>query len=135
MAESLCGSCNMSSNIGTLPEPAEQPTGYNPPTLLVPSRRFVIHQISEAELDTIAASGSSLELTLFGICAGAVVSLFITITTVSIPSPRAFAAYVSSTIITALAAMFFGWRGIGAHVAGLKKLAEIRRGNPTTVKP
>jgi hypothetical protein len=114
-------------------EPANQTGGFSPIDFSIVSRKFIIHQISDAELDTIAASGSSLDLTLFGVCAGALISLLVTVTTVSIPSPAGFAAYVSVTVISALATVFFGWHGFEAYWAARKKLAEIRRGNLPTL--
>jgi len=117
----------MSSSANS-PEPSEQSTGFNPVTLSYVSRSIAIYQISDPELDRIAGSGASLELTLFGICAGALITLVITLTTVSIPNPRSFAAFVSTTAISFLASIFFGWRGIGKFLDSKKELKDLRRG-------
>jgi len=120
----------MSSNLGIPNDPVGQATGPSPFRFTIRSREFIIYQISDAELETIAASGNSLDLTLFGLCAGAFISLLITVTTVSIPGARAFAAYVSATIIAALATAFFGWRGIRKYIASQKGLEKLRSENP-----
>ncbi len=124
----------MSSNAGRPPNVSEgHPTGFNPPVdwSYVP-RKFFVHQIPDAELDSIAASGSSLHLTLFGICLGGFVSLLITVSTAPGLTTAAFCAYVSATIISGLGSLFFGWKGIAASLASSKKLAELRKGIPSS---
>jgi uncharacterized membrane protein YdcZ (DUF606 family) len=124
----------MSNKLDSDSDTPVQPAGFSPVEFSVVSRRIIIYQINDAELETIAASGSSLHLTLFGVCCGALISLLVTVTTVSLPNPATFAAYISATIIMALATLFFGWRGLEAYLAGRKKLAEIRQGNPTALR-
>jgi len=124
----------MSNSSSTLPSSSSQSTGFSPIDFSIVSRKFIIHQISDAELDTIAASSSSLDLTLFGVCAGALVSLLVTVATVHIASPAGFAAYVSVTVISFLATLFFGWHGFESYLAARKKVAELRRGNPPALK-
>jgi hypothetical protein len=125
----------MSNSPSTPPNSSGQSTGgFSPIDFSIVSRKFIIHQITDAELDTIAASSSSLDLTLFGVCAGALVSLLVTVATVTFASAAGFAAYVSVTVISALATLFFGWRGFEAYLAAQRKLAELRRGNPPTLK-
>lgn len=122
----------MSSDLGAPQNVENQPTGFNSSVdwQYVP-RKFFVHQIPDAELDIIAASASSLHLTLFGVCAGASISLLVAVTTAPSLTPAAFSAYISAAIITGLGGLFFGWRGIAASVYASKKLAELRRGIPS----
>jgi hypothetical protein len=122
----------MLSNSETSPSGEVTPTGINPPVdfAIIP-RKIFFHQIPDGELDTIAASGSSLHLTLFGICIGAFISLLVTVTTAKDLTSAALSAYVSATIITALGSIFFGWRGIAASIVSSKKLTDLRRGIPS----
>jgi len=126
----------MSSNPGVPQVGDGKPTGINPPVdfAIIP-RKIFFHQIPDGELDTIAASGSSLHLTLFGICLGAFISLLVTVTTAQGVGAAALSAYVSATIITALGSVFFGWRGIASSIASSKKLADLRRGIPPSAGP
>ncbi|HTX76972.1 MAG TPA: hypothetical protein VMD29_12260 [Terracidiphilus sp.] len=94
-----------------------------------------MRSISDSELDTLVSLGSSIDLTFFGITAGAFVSLIITVFTVSIPAAREFAAFIGATILTAILALFFGIRGVKAYSEGQKLLKTIRSGNPATPAP
>ncbi len=87
-------------------------------------RKLHMYQVTEAELGTIQEVGQrfSLEISFFALLFGALITLLITLTTVSISDPKMYSSYVAVTIISALGSLYFGIRAIIDYRNAKKKI-------------
>jgi len=107
-------------------ETSDQEQFINPVSVSYARREVRMHSVTDSELDSIASLGNSVEMTLFGICAGALITLLVTVLTVKIQSPLEFSAFISATIVSFLSTLFFGVRSRSSYKAAQRKLAEIK---------
>jgi len=90
-------------------------------------RVFDMHTVADQELDELASGSQSVNLGLFGVAFGALVSVAITLSTVSLPT-RMLAAYAGSCIALVLLSIYFGMQAIRDIVASRRRLNRIRKG-------
>lgn len=94
-----------------------------------------MHYVFDHELDTLgsASNNLSLFLSLFGLCGGAALALWITVATVDITNPKTHATFVAVFIVSALATVVFGflawfnWKGARDKVKSIKAESQGRR--------
>jgi hypothetical protein len=79
------------------------------------------------ELDALASSGSTLNLTFFGITFGAFISFAIVLYGGGIADPGKQAMFVMLTWASAILAGFFGIRGMLDYSQYAKKLKSIKQ--------
>lgn len=84
--------------------------------------------VTETELDGLSDSGlsSAVDLSLFALSFGILVTLIITISTVDVNPPKIFASYVAAAIVFAIFSVLFGVRSVIAWKSAKKKLTEIK---------
>src|SRR6266480_1071210 len=106
--------------------PSREPRPESPVAHELMPRRFKDYIVSERELSTLGflSAFGGLMITLFGVAAGALIALKITLNTVPIPDVQThanyFAAYLISIGFTVLC-------GGGASVSVGKTFLEVRR--------
>lgn len=93
-----------------------------------PPRTLRMHQVTEAELDSVASLGNSIHLTFLGMSFGAFVALAIVLFSIEIADPLKYASVVGLTWISGIATLYFGARAIIDHRASRAKISEIKRG-------
>lgn len=121
----------MSDSHGGLPSPTDNSGGYTPTVNLSYLRREMrVYSLSEAELDSIVSHGSALDLAFLGISSGALVTLFATLFSVTIPDPLKHATFVGATIVSAGFTIFFGFRTLLSVRESKRKLAKIKEPPP-----
>ncbi len=86
-----------------------------------------MHTVTGQELDAVASLSNSVHLTFFGLCFGATISLSIVISTVSIPDPKTYAAFMALTAVSVILSSYFGIRALIDYRASRRKLKEIKR--------
>ena len=86
--------------------------------------------VSAEELVAIASLSNSVHLTFFGICAGAAISFAIVLSTTSITTASAFAAYVALAAVSMLGTLYFGVRARTDYRRAQEKLGAILQGSP-----
>ncbi len=86
-------------------------------------------------MDSIGSSGlsSAIDLTLFALCFGALITLIVTLSTVDITSPKLNMAYVGATIVSGVLSLWFGLRSIVSIRTAKKKLKEIKENRQKAV--
>ena len=108
-------------------KPVDEASGFsNPLTISYARREVTMHIVSEAELNTIASSGSSVNLALLGISSGALITVMITLLSVSIQSAIAFSGFVAAAIVCFFASLFFGIHARIDYKNAREKLADIK---------
>lgn len=92
------------------------------------SRKLHMYPVTDGELDSLQESGwsATIDLSMFSLCIGILVTLIVTITTVDISNSKIFSAYVAVTVGMGLASLFFGSRSIIAWRNARAKLREIK---------
>lgn len=90
-----------------------------------------MYTVTENELNALKDSGTSatVDVALFTLSAGALVTLIVTLTTVQISDPHTFAGYVAATIVCAITGLWFGARSYLAIRGARAKLNEIKGGS------
>jgi hypothetical protein len=91
------------------------------------AREVTVHQITDSELDSVASLSNSVHLALFGLCAGGLITLVITLLTVPIAQSMAFAALVASSIATFVGTIYFGINARIAYKEAERKVKEIKQ--------
>jgi len=88
-----------------------------------------MYKLTEQELHSLCDTGNmkALDLSMFTLCAGALVTLLITINTVSITDPAMHAAFVAALMVATLGTIFFGVRGIIAWFESKRTLGRIKQ--------
>jgi hypothetical protein len=100
---------------------AEDPS--RPVTVVQVPRTIEMYNVTSEELDGIGSASAALNFGMFTLCAGVLVSLIITLTTVHLET-RPFAAYVAAAIAVAVLSIYFGSR---SAVDWRERNARIRR--------
>jgi hypothetical protein len=100
-------------------------TAPQPLTIQYAKRSVVMLTVTKDELESVSGLGGSLYLAFFGICLGALVSFSIVLSTTSIASPFAFAAYVALTAISAIGTLLFGVKSIQEYRACRRRLKQL----------
>jgi hypothetical protein len=88
-----------------------------------------MYRLTEQELHSLCDTGSmrTLDLSMFTLCAGALVTLLVTIKTIDIVDPKTHAEFVAGVIVSAIGAIFFGARGIIAWTESKRTLDRIKK--------
>lgn len=119
----------------------DQPDGnrYSPPvvssaavkrlTVRVHPRKVTMYQVTEDEIDSIATSSryQTLDVSMFTLFAGALITLVITLLTVDMPDGKPYSAIVAATLACAAGALFFGIRAALALRAGTRAIERLKR--------
>jgi hypothetical protein len=82
--------------------------------------------VSENEIDALASGGSSLNLTFFGICFGALISFGIVLFN-GVTDPAKNATYSMLTFATGIMAAYFGIRAWIEVVRSKKRLRVLKQ--------
>ncbi|MBI4292518.1 MAG: hypothetical protein HY661_13660 [Betaproteobacteria bacterium] len=87
-----------------------------------------MYSVTDPELNSLRESGlsASVDLSLFALCGGILVTLIVTLSTVDITQAKTFAAYVAAAIVSGIFTVWFGARACIAWKNAKAKLAEIK---------
>ena len=99
-----------------------------PLTINYSRRTLTMHQVTSGELDAVASLNNAVNLGLFGISAGAFLSLAITTATVPLVSPVLAASFAGATLAAAVASLFFGLRALIEVREARQRLSDLKRG-------
>jgi hypothetical protein len=108
---------------------------YNPVTLTFAKREVTMHTVTENELDTVASLSNSIDLGFFMGSGGVFVTVGVTLLTVPMATPFAFAGFIAATIVSGAGALLFGIRARISYREAQAKLREIKRGTPQILPP
>lgn len=91
-------------------------------------RRLKLFQVTEDELESLYTSGNykTLDIGLFSLCFGVVVTVAGTLATVDISSDRTHAVFWAVLVVSLFAAVFFAFRSVIAWRSAARRLADIR---------
>jgi hypothetical protein len=106
-------------------------TSYNPLTIHYARRTIKMVTISEAELDSVAAGGSSVNLGLLGISCGTFLTCVTTLATVDLTVPRIYASFVALAWVSGLASLFFAIQAGRELYAVRQRVKSIKSGSST----
>jgi hypothetical protein len=109
---------------GIQPVSGVQATLYN---VRYARREVTVHQVTDSELDSVASLSNSVHLAMFGLCAGGLITLIVTLLTISIVQSMAFAALVASAIATFVGSIYFGINARISYKEAERKLKEIKQ--------
>ena len=98
-------------------------------TIEMVPRHLRMHTVSEAELDAIAVGGSSVNLTFFGVCFGALISFAIGLYSGGI-DPSQKSMYAALVFASAILSAFFGIRGGRDYFSSQSELKKLKQGRP-----
>jgi hypothetical protein len=92
-------------------------------------REVHMYQITEDELDGICNTGNlkTLGLSMFTLCTGIAISLYITLKTVDISDPKAHAEFTSGLFVAIIAAVFFAGMTVIEWSRSKRTLKRIRK--------
>jgi len=108
-------------------EPQIQPSSVPQPlTVQYATRKVMVHTLTSAELDGVASLGNSLNLTFFGLCAGALIAFGIVLSTGSPANPITHATYVALTSVSAMGTLYFGIKAIIDYRESSRKLKALK---------
>ena len=87
-----------------------------------------MYSVTDPELNSIRESGLSatVDLALFTLCAGSLITLIVTLSTVNINDAKIFSAYVAASIVSGIFSLWFGMRACIAWKNAKAKLKEIK---------
>src|SRR6266853_5366927 len=96
------------------PIPFGQPQPPGAVEIVTHGRKLHMFSVTEPELDSLRESGLSatVDVSLFALCAGILVTLIVTLSTVEIKDAKIFAAYIAATIVSAIFSVWFGARSV-----------------------
>lgn|GEM_PF-3688376 len=88
-----------------------------------------MYYVFDQELDTLgsASAQASLHLAFFGVSIGAAITLAITLGTVEIGSPRAYAAFWGAFLLSVVSTLYFGIRAALDFRRSRRQIREIRK--------
>lgn len=87
-----------------------------------------MHSVTTGELDMVASLSNSVHLAFFGLSAGAVITLGVTLVTVPMATPIMAAGFISATIVSSISTLFFGVMARISHKDARRKIEDIKRG-------
>jgi hypothetical protein len=99
-----------------------------PLTVHYAKRTLKMHQVTDVELDTVAALGNSIHLALLGIGAGTFITCVVTLMTVTITDDRTAAVFAGLTWVSGVSTLYFSARAARDYLAARRKLKEIKGG-------
>jgi hypothetical protein len=102
----------------------------NPVTFHYAHRDLTLHFVTEQELDAVASLSNSVHLTFLGVSFGALITLAITLSTVTISDSKVFAAFVACTVLSAASTLYFGIRAWISYREARRKLRELKSCRP-----
>ena len=116
------------------PEAQQVPSGTQiklsssptPLTVEYAPRTMTVHQLTSAELDSIASPVGSVNLTFFALCFGGLISFGIVLLNGPNPDPTKHAEYIALFAVCAIGAGYFGIRALVDYIRSSKKLSEIK---------
>lgn len=113
-------------NLPQIPFGQPQPPGGV--EIITHGRKLHMYSVTDPELDSLRESGLSatVDLSLFALCSGILVTLIITLSTVDIKDAKTFAAYVAAAIVSGIFSIWFGTRACIAWRNAKAKLKEIK---------
>lgn len=90
-----------------------------------------MYTVTDDELNSLRDSGLSatVDVALFTLSAGALVTLGATLSTVLITDSHTFAGFVAATIVCAISTIWFGAKSVIAIRSARIKLREIKGGS------
>lgn len=96
-------------------------------------REFVLYQVHDGELDQLTSGYNSIHLGLSGMTFGALVTVLTTWNTRVSPSQTETLVYYSSTIVLALATLYFGLMAVKDYLNARKIVQRIRENSKPIV--
>jgi hypothetical protein len=110
------------------PIPFGQPQPPGAVEIITHGRKLHMYSVTDPELESLRESGLSatVDMSLFALCGGILVTLIITLSTVDIKDAKTFAAYVGASIVSAIFSIWFGARAGIAWRNAKAKLKEIK---------
>lgn len=111
--------------------PFEHSTAISGVQIIIHQRKIHMHTLTDPELNSLQESGLSatVDLALFALSVGILVSAVITLSTVDISNPKIYATYVAASIVTGLLSLWFGIRAFIGIKNARTKLKEIKGSN------
>ena len=87
-----------------------------------------MYPVTDHELNSLRDAGTSatIDIALFTMCAGILVSLLVTISTVGIADTKTFASYIAGAIVFGVFTLWFGAKARAAWRSTKAKLNEIK---------
>ncbi len=91
-------------------------------------RRVVMYHVTGTEIDAIATGGNSvnLNLTFFGLSAGALISFGSVLLSTPISNPKTFATYVALSVASLVGALVFGINGRNAYKSQKQRIEDTK---------
>ena len=110
------------------PIPFGQPQPLGAVEIITHGRKLHMYSVTDPELNSLRESGLSatVDLSLFALCSGILVTLIVTLSTVDIKDAKTFAAYVAAMIASGIFTIWFGARAAIAWRSAKAKLKEIK---------
>lgn len=87
-------------------------------------------QLTESEFDEVASGGNALNVGLFGISFGALVSLGSVLATVDLVSAKTHAAFVAATIVFGMSSLLFGARSVSEYLELKRRIQRYKQDSP-----
>jgi ABC-type multidrug transport system permease subunit len=89
-----------------------------------------MYQLTENELSNLQSAGNykALDIAVFSLCAGILVTVIATLTTVDIANAKTFAGFIALGVASGIATLFFGVRAFLAWRAAERQLDMVKRG-------
>lgn len=86
-----------------------------------------MYYVTESELDEIASGANAINLALFGISVGGLISFGSVLATIAVNEPKQYAAFVALAALSGMCTIYFGIKSYADHRANRKKLAALKR--------
>jgi hypothetical protein len=105
------------------------PTGVGGVSVVTHGREVHMYQVTDDELDGLCNTGNlkTLGLTMFALCVGAALTIYITIKTVDIKDPITHAEFTSGLLVAVIGAVFFAGMTLIEWNRSKKTLKRIRK--------
>jgi len=89
-----------------------------------------MHQLTSEEIDSLCAAGNykTLDLSLFSVCIGVLVTMWVVLATVPVESmtPNMVASFTGALYISIIGTIFFGIRAILGWIKASKAVKTIK---------
>lgn len=119
--------------IELVPETPSHPVSI-PVSFRFAEREITMFSITEQELDSFMAGYTSLNSVLFGVAAGALISLIAALATISITNVYTYATFVAGGIVAGVFTVFFGGRMVLDQRAAGQQKQQIKAERRTTTR-
>lgn len=99
-------------------------------TVVAKRRQLNVYSVTEDELENLYSAGNykTLDVGLFSLCIGILVTLVVTMATIDIADARLFATFSASSVVMLIASLFFAFRSVVAWRSANRRLQDIKRG-------